>query len=144
MYYWDRTYEPMGLFHVISPDETSFDFSKAERLTIQGETYPGMYKFTHVIQEQDTWFMFYGNFVRPHCADGTIRLAISNDGSHWHVANRNLMLGHDGEILKVDDNRWLMYYGPQGYFDRKDCTINVAMYDGNLASLIEPYNTVMG
>ncbi|MBT4501995.1 MAG: hypothetical protein HOC74_29960 [Gemmatimonadetes bacterium] len=137
VYYWNRAYEPMGLFHATSPNETDFNFAAAEQLTIEGEDYPGMYKFTHVVQEQNTWYMFYGNFVRPHCADGTVRLAISNDGSKWNSVNKNLLPGHDGELLRVNDTRWFMYYGPQGYFDRKDCTINLTIYDGKLANLAE-------
>ncbi len=97
-----------------------------------------MYKFTHVIKEQDTWFMLYGNFVRPHCPDGTIRLATSTDGSEWTSINRNLLPGHDGEVLKVDANLWFMFSGPQGYFDRKACDIHLSMYEGDLASLAEP------
>lgn len=137
MYYWDRAHEPMGLFHARSPNETDFDFAKAENITIEGEHYPSMYKFTHVIQKRDKWFMFYGNFVRPHCPDGTIRLAISNDGCHWTAVNKNLLPGHDGEALEAGDDLWFMYFGPQGYFDRASCDIRLAMYHGNLTSLAE-------
>lgn len=132
MYYWDRAYEPMGLFHAISSNETDFDFANAENITIVGESYPGMYKFTHVIQEGETWLMFYGNFVRPHCPDGTVRLATSMDGQYWTSLNRNLIAGHDGEVLKVNDELFLMYFGPQNFFDRKDCDIRVAIYQGKL------------
>jgi predicted GH43/DUF377 family glycosyl hydrolase len=132
MYYWDRAYEPMGLFHATSPNETDFDFAKAENITIDGENYPGMYKFTHVIREGETWLMFYGNFVRPHCPDGTVRMAVSKDGHQWTSKNQNLIAGHDGEVLMTDDELYLMYYGPQGFFDRKDCDIRVAIYQGKL------------
>lgn len=132
VYYWDRAYEPMGLFHAVSPNETDFDFANAENIIIEGEVYPGMYKFTHVIKENDVWFMFYGNFIRPHCPDGTVRLATSKDGYNWTSRKRNLIAGHDGEVLKVEDGLYLMYFGPQNYFDRKDCDIRVALFQGDL------------
>ncbi|HOU13889.1 MAG TPA: hypothetical protein PKZ84_12330 [Anaerolineae bacterium] len=135
MYYWDRAREPIGLCHVVSPNETNFDFSNIETIEIKGET--GMYKFTHVIQENDGWYMFYSNFVRPNCPDATIRLATSPNGSDWTAINRNLLPGQDGEILNIGDDQWLMYYGPRGYFDSKDCSINVAEYQGKLADLAE-------
>ena len=134
-YYWDRAHEPDALFHVTSPDETSFAFDQAERVTIRGETYPGQYKFPHVVQDGGLWYMFYGDFARPHCASGTVRLATSTDGAHWEQQATDLVAGHDGEALKAGQDHWLMYYGPQGYFDRKDCSINVAEYSGSLANL---------
>ena len=83
------------------------------------------------------WYMFYSDFVRPNCADSTIRMAISDDGSAWRAVNKNLLPGVDGEILKVDDVRWLMHYGPQGYFDSNGGRIHVATYEGELADLVE-------
>lgn len=136
MYYWDRAREPLGLCHVVSPNETDFDFAKVETIEIEGEN--GMYKFPHVIQDQGTWYMFYGNFVRPNCPDGTIRLAVSKDGSRWVAKNRNLIPGHDGEVLKVGSKGWFMYWGPRGYYDSKDCSINLATYDGDLKNLTGP------
>jgi hypothetical protein len=135
MYYWNREYEPMGLFRAESPNETDFDFANASPIKIENETYPGMYKFTHVLVKNSTWFMLYGNFVRPHCADGTVRVATSSDGINWTSRNKNMLAGHDAEILKVEEDLYIMYYGPQGYFDRKDCDIRLAIYSGELNDL---------
>jgi hypothetical protein len=137
MYYWDRRHEPMGLFRATSSNETDFDFADAEGLKIEGERYPGMYKFTHVFVEKGAWFMCYGNFLRPHCPNGTVRFASSPDGLHWTSRNRNLLAGHDGEILGVDDGLYLMYYGPQNHFDAKDCDIRLAIYNGDLGGLAQ-------
>ena len=125
-------HEPLGLFCATSKDETDFDFGHAASLRSKGETYPGMYKFSHVFLEGGAWYMYYGNFVRPHCPDGTVRFATSSDGLHWTCRNKDLLKGHDGEVLKVADRLYIMYYGPQGYFDRRGCDIRAAVYAGDL------------
>jgi hypothetical protein len=135
MYYWDRKHEPMGLFRAQSPNETNFDFAHASPLTIKGLKYPGMYKFTHVIQDGGLWYMFYGEFVRPGCKGCWSGSAVSNDGLRWTLQNPRLLLCHDAEILKAQDNLYLMFYGPDGYFDQKDCDIRLAIYQGSLSSL---------
>jgi len=38
--------------------------------------------------------------------------------------------------LRVADDLYLMVYSPQNHFDRKDCDIRVAIYNGRLADLI--------
>lgn len=135
MYYWDRKHEPVALFRVQSVNETDFDFERPEPIRVDGEYYPHMYKFTHVVKEGDTWHMFYADFVRPHCAEATTRYATSHDGLHWTLRNKNVVEGHDAEILKIEDDLYLMYYGRRGYFDRKDCDIRVAVYNGQLSDL---------
>jgi hypothetical protein len=136
MYYWDRDHEPMGLFVATSEDEMQFDFSGAKPIQIEGEQYPGRYKFTHIIQEDGRWYMFYANFTRPHAWDAVTRLAISEDGYHWKSVNRNLLIGHDAEVIRADDDLFLMYYGPLGYFDAQDCDIRLAIFRGSLDDLI--------
>jgi hypothetical protein len=136
MYYWDRRHEPMGLFCVTSTTETGFDFDKAINIKIDGEKYPEMYKFTHVLKDQDGWHMFYADFERPHCPDSLTRYATSADGIHWKVRNKKLLEGHDAEVLKVADDLYLMYYGPRNHFDAKDCDIRLAIYNGRLSDLI--------
>ncbi len=136
MYYWDREFEPDGLFRAASKNETDFDFENAENIKIKGEKYPGMYKFSHVLRLDGKWYMFYGNFTRPHCPDTTVRLATSPDGLHWTARNKKLLYGHDAEILKVSENLYLMYFGPRNYFDRKDCDIRTAVYNGKINDLI--------
>ena len=113
MYYWDRQYEPEGLYCAQSPNETNFDFAGSpagpyRRIALTNT----MYKFTHVIQDGGQWFMFFGKFVRPGCAGCWTGYATSSDGLNWTAQETDLVLGHDGEVLKVADDLWLMYYGP--------------------------------
>lgn len=136
MYYWDRRHEPHALFRAESPNETDFDFDNAKLIKIGGEEHEDMFKFTHVLRERPKWYMFYGDFVRPHCPDSTVRLAKSTDGLHWTSRNKNLVEGHDGEVLKVADDLYLMYYGPRNRFDAKDCDIRLAIYNGDLDDLV--------
>ncbi|MHC4757376.1 MAG: glycoside hydrolase family protein [Planctomycetota bacterium] len=137
MYYWDREYEPMGLFLATSKNETDFDFENAKNLKIQNEQYPEMYKFTHVLKDENGWHMFYADFERPHCPDSLTRYATSTDGINWTSRNKNLLEGHDGEVLNLSDDLYLMYYGPRNHFDAKDCDIRLAVYNGKLKDLIE-------
>jgi predicted GH43/DUF377 family glycosyl hydrolase len=136
MYYWDRRQEPKGLFRATGSDEKGFDFAGATPLTIAGES-PGMYKFSHVIVEHGVWYMFYSDFLRPNCPAGTVRLATSPDGVQWTSVNKRLVAGHDGELVQADEGVYLLYYGPQGYFDAKNCDIRVAVYAGKLDELTE-------
>lgn len=135
MYYWDRRRAPLGLMRAESPNETDFDFGHAVPIKIEGEKYAGAYKFSHVFLDDGTWYMYYRNFGPSHCADGAIRFATSTDGLHWTSRNKNLLKGHDGEVLKVADRLFIIYYGPQGYFDRRGCDIRVAVYTGDLKDL---------
>jgi hypothetical protein len=135
MYYWDRKHEPTGLFRVQSLNETDFDFAHAEPITIEGLYDRMMYKFTHVIQNDDQWEMFFGKFVRPGCKDCSTGLAISPDGLHWTAKNTDLLVGIDGEVISAADNLWMLFYGPDGFFDQAGCDIRVALFSGKLSSL---------
>lgn len=135
MYYWDRAHEPMGLFRAISANETDFDFAHAVNIKIEGEDYPGMYKFTHVFRDGGVWYMLYSNFVRPTCPNSTVRLATSTDGLHWVSRHKNLVTGQDGEILKIAGDLYLVYYGPQNHFDAANCDVRVAVFRGKPADL---------
>lgn len=135
MFYWDRGHEPMGLFRATSPDETKFDFENAKPIRIEGEEYPGMYKFSHVFMDDGKWRMLYGDFTRPHCPESTVRLATSPDGLNWTRVSGNLLEGHDGEILKLEEGLYAIYYGPRDHFDAKDCDIRVALFSGDLKTL---------
>ena len=88
-----------------------------------------------VKMQGNTWYMLYGNFLRPTCPDSTVRLATSTDGVGWKSVNRDLFEGQDGEIIKVGGDIYLIYYGPRNYFDAANCDIRVAIYKGNLAGL---------
>jgi len=67
LYYWDRYYEPMGLFLATSKNETDFDFKNARNISIENDYEEEMYKFTHVVRDGNLWYMFYADFIRPHC-----------------------------------------------------------------------------
>ena len=123
MYYWDRAHEPMGLFRASAGSETEFDFGKAQALKIEGEQDPGGYKFTHVFMDKGAWYMLYGNFVRPHCPNSTVRLATLPDGVKWTSVNKNLLEGHDGEMLQAAPGLYLLYYGPRNHFDAAGCDV---------------------
>jgi hypothetical protein len=135
MYYWDRKHEPMGLFRAQSPNETDFDFAHAEPIRIEGLKYPAMYKFTHVFQDGDQWNMFFAEFVRPGCKGCHTGYATSSDGLQWTVKNPNILVGQDGEMLKIADDLWLMFYGPDGFFDQAGCDIRVALFKGKLTDM---------
>jgi hypothetical protein len=99
LYYWDRYYEPKGIFCARSEDEMHFNFKKAVNISIENDYEADMYKFSHVMKGDHLWIMFYADFVRPHCQNSKTRLALSTDGLHWKSYNNNLFSGHDAEIL---------------------------------------------
>jgi len=142
MYYWDRKHEPQGLFRAESPNETDFDFAHAKPIRIEGLDYPAMYKFTHVFHESGQWRMLFGEFVRPGCAGCWTGYATSSDGVHWQARNRRVLAGQDAEVLKAANGPYFIYYGPDGYFDQKNCDIRLAICSSPLAKLepLEPPN----
>lgn len=135
MFFWDRAREPMGLYRASSRNETGFDFNAAIPVRIEGERYPGMYKFTQVFRNEGKWYMLYGDFERPHCPRSTVRLAGSQDGRNWTKFGDNLVEGHDGEIITLSPDLHAVYYGRQGCFDAKGCDIRVALFRGSFESL---------
>ena len=135
MYYWDRKFEPSGLFRAESPNETDFNFAHAEPIRIEGLDAQTMFKFTHVIQNDGQWEMFFSKFVRPGCKGSSTGFATSPDGLHWTEKDTNLLAGIDGEVLDVADNLWMMFYGRDGYFDQAGQDIHIALYKGKLADL---------
>jgi hypothetical protein len=94
-----------------------------------------MYKFTHVFQDGDQWYMFFAEFVRPGCKGCHTGYATSSDGLQWTVKNPNILVGQDGEMLKIADDLWLMFYGPDGFFDQAGCDIRVALFKGKLTDM---------
>jgi len=137
LYYFDRYYEPLGLFCAISENETDFDFENAKSIIIENDYSAHKYKFTHVIKYGNIWYMFYADFVRPHCQTSTTRLALATDGFHFRSYHQNLFHGHDAEIIEVNDTLTYAYYGPNGYFDKKDCPINLVIYHGYFDEMID-------
>ncbi len=79
--------------------------------------------------------MYFAEFVRPGCKGCWTGYATSTDGLNWQAQNRRLLKGQDGEILKLADDLYLMYYGPDGYSDQKGCDIRLAIYAGRLNAL---------
>ena len=55
-----------------------------------------------------------------------------NDGLNWKLVNNNILPGLDGEVLKLDDELYALYYAPQGYDDRAGADIRLAVYKGSL------------
>ena len=104
----------------------------------------------HVVHDPDSglyymyywygWHMFYANFVQPHCPNSYTRYATSKDGIHWQARNKRIIKGHDAEVLRVADDLYLMFYSPQNHFDRKDCDVRVAIYNGRLPDLISMHS----
>jgi|GEM_PF-3435643 len=132
MYYWDRNHEPKGLYRARSLNETDFDFTRAEPVIIEGLKNTSMYKFTHVIQVNHQWQMFFAEFIRPGCKGCNIGFATSLDGLNWKMKKEDLLRGQDGEVIQLSNDLYFLYYGPDGYFDQAGCDIRVAFYKGNL------------
>jgi predicted GH43/DUF377 family glycosyl hydrolase len=135
MYYWDRTREPKGLYLAESANETDFDFTAARPVRIEGLSRTPMHKFTHVFKEHGRWYMYYAEFKRPHCHNCKTGYATSDDGLSWKVQNGDLLFAQDAEIIKADENLYLMYYGPNDFFDGRGCDIRLALFAGNLDDL---------
>ena len=137
MYYWHRAAKGGAtLLRAASKNETDFDFSKAEPVVIEGEVYPGRYKFTHVFMEEGKWVMFYSNFLpATGCVDATVRFATSDDGVNWQLIHNHMLDGMDAEVVKAGRELYLMYYAPQGFFDRANCDIRLAVYRGKLEDM---------
>jgi hypothetical protein len=136
MYYWNRQYEPEGLYCAISPNETNFNFAGAVPIHIQGLPYTNtMYKFPHVFKDGSQWFMYFGEFIRPGCAGCWTGYATSQDGLNWQLQNAQLIRCHDAFVLPLTNNLYLMYYCPDGLFDQPADDIRLAVYKGKLSAL---------
>jgi hypothetical protein len=138
LYYFDKRFEPHNaLFCARSNDAMSFDFARAAPIHIVGESPDTMFKFSHVVAEGDVWYMFYANFVRPHAADSTTRLATSPDGIHWTRINDDLFPGHDAEIVSINDSLHLAYFNRRGYYNQLECDVRLAIYSGRIQDLVQ-------
>lgn len=132
-YYWHRAANPSVFVRVGADNEIDFEFDKPEEIIIDGEEYPGRYFFSHVFIENGKWYMFYSNFIPyAHATNATIRFATSDDGLNWKLVNNNLMAGLDGDVVKVSNELYIMYYGKQGYYDKAGQDIRMAVYSGSL------------
>jgi hypothetical protein len=145
LYYWDRAKAPWddvmkgppapsGLFVATSKDETHFDFANAKRLTVAGQPWPS--KYSHVIRQGDGWAMIFGEAVVRGKPSRT-GLAFSKDGFDWEKSAFPIVVGHDAEAIEAAPNLWLIYYGPNGYFDMPECDVRLAIYDGTLEDLTD-------
>ncbi len=129
MYYWNRQYEPEGLYCAQSPNETNFDFADAQPIHLVGVPYTNtMYKFPNVFQEGGQWYMYFGEFIRPSCVGCWTGYATSRDGLHWQVQNPQMIQCHDAFVVKMTNDLYFMYYGPDGYFDQPSDDIRLAEY----------------
>ena len=130
MYYWNRQYEPEGLYCAQSPDETNFDFAGAQPIHIAGLPYTTtMYKFPNVFKYGSQWFMYFGEFIRPGCAGCWTGYATSQDGLNWQLQNPQMIQCHDAFVLPMTNNLYIMYYGPDGLFDQPADDIRLAFYN---------------
>jgi len=145
LYYWDRDKapwdqvmdgvpSPSGLMLARGPSEMEIDFENAQRLMIEGQEWPS--KYSHVIPHGDGWAMFFGEAVIRGKPSST-GLAFSDDGIHWKKAAFPLVKGHDAEVVEAAPDLWLIYYGPDTYFDWPECDIRLAVYEGKLENLNE-------
>ncbi len=136
MYYWNRQYEPEGLYCAQSPNETNFDFADAQPIHLVGVPYTNtMYKFPNVFQEGGQWYMYFGEFIRPSCVGCWTGYATSRDGLHWQVQNPQMIQCHDAFVVKMTNDLYFMYHGPDGYFDQPSDDIRLAVYKGRLSAL---------
>jgi hypothetical protein len=55
---------------------------------------------------------------------------VSSEINKCFERNTDLLVGQDAEVLKVADDLWLLYYGPDGYFDQARCDIRLAVFRG--------------
>lgn len=130
MYYWDRRFGGAERLRLaVSPTETDFDFANAAALRIEGEQ-PG-HRYTHVFEDGDTWYMYYGFDGGPRRSG----YATSRDLLHWKAQNTRLAETEDAEILKVGDKLYFMFYCPAGMQDEAGCDIRLAILSGGLDSL---------
>ena len=83
-------------------------------------------------------FKYFCKYVPRNCKGCWTGYATSQDGLHWQVQNPRVLLGHDAEVVKMADNLYFLYYGPDGYYDQKDCDIRMAVFKGTLSSLASP------
>lgn len=131
MYYVTK-YAP-GLRRAGSNNETDFDFNNSIEIRIDGESYPGDYRYTHVIIEDGNWYMFYSNFYSGCGAlTSTVRMATSSDGVNWKLVNNNILPGLDAEILKVGQDLYALYYALPGDYDEPNAAVNLTVYQGKL------------
>ena len=133
MYYRDRVHAPNGLpYCAESTNETNFNFDKAQMIQVVGLPSRTSYKFPRVFQEDGRWFLFFCKYAGPNCKGCWTGYATSQDRLHWQVQNPQFFFGHDAYVVKVADDFHFLYYGPDGYYDQKDCDIRVALFKGKL------------
>jgi predicted GH43/DUF377 family glycosyl hydrolase len=130
MYYWDRRFEKAERLRLAtSPNERDFDFDNAGRIQIEGEERG--HRYTHVFQEGDTCYMYYGFDGGPPRSG----YATSSDLLHWKARNTRLAETEDAEIFKVGRDLYFMFYCPAGMQDEGGCDIRLAIFNGDLDRL---------
>jgi predicted GH43/DUF377 family glycosyl hydrolase len=138
MYYFDRA---PGLFRVMraeSPDETHFDFAHAIKIPVAGTHEGRGYKYPQVFQVDKKWYMLYGQAGGGSNDDYT-GIATSPDGVKWTAINPDILpQAHDSALLKVTDDLYVIYYGPNKQQDENGCDIRLAVFKGTFQDLIAP------
>jgi hypothetical protein len=132
MYYLDRNYRPSALLRAESQNEIDFDFDNAVRITVEGEEKG--YRCPHVFIDNNIWYMYYGFKYENRTGYAT-----SVDGLHWNAQNKNMIDGHDSEMLKIADHLYLLFYCPTKYNmgHKPGSDIRVAIFKGNLNGLAQ-------
>ncbi|HUT28556.1 MAG TPA: hypothetical protein VMX13_02100 [Sedimentisphaerales bacterium] len=134
MYYWnwgDVAADGARLRLALSPDEKHFDFDNSLPISIEGEN--AHHQYTQVFREGQTWYMYYG-FEK----EARTGYATSLDGIKWKAQNTRLPGTEDAEVLKVADKLYFMIYCPEGFQDKPNCDIRLAIYNGDLDDLAAP------
>jgi hypothetical protein len=147
MFYWDRAKHDKkhgyGLYRAEGTKEDNLDFPNAVCITIDGApypggptpVYPGVYKYPQVIPDHGAWVMIFDRWMGDDKMGDLAELATSDDLTHWTLRNSNLLNAHDTAVVQVAPDLWLMYYGPDGYYDGAGGDVRLAIMRGTLQDL---------
>jgi predicted GH43/DUF377 family glycosyl hydrolase len=136
MYYLDQIH--LCIMRAESPDETHFDYVHAIKIPMTG-LHPGIFfKYPQVFQVDKKWYMLYGQ-PGGGSRDDYTGTATSPDGVNWTAINPDILpQAHDSALLKVADDLYVIYYGPNKQQDENNCDIRLAVFKGTFQDLIAP------
>jgi predicted GH43/DUF377 family glycosyl hydrolase len=127
-----------SIFRAESPDEMHFDYTHAIPINIDGLPWGKVFKYPQTFQVGDTWYMLFGVSGGDNGNDST-GIASSSDGVHWTPRNPRLLpRAHDSALLKVADDLYVIYYGPNRQQDQAACDIRLAVFKGTLQDMLTP------
>ena len=136
MYYLNQI--GLTLYRAESPDENHFDYSKSLPLHFKGFPPHGFPKYPQAFQVDGKWYMLFG---RPGggSVDDFTGLATSPDGLNWTVKNAAVFpRAHDSALLKVADDLYLIFHGPNKQQDEVGCDIRLAVFKGAFTDMLQP------